>query len=229
MNWWAGECQRLGVEVRTSAEADAALLTRPTPDLVVVATGSRPVEAPVPQEGREVSQIGPYDPMPAHGHVLVRDEMGRLAALLTAERASLTAARVTLVTSLLYPGEGEGLTTVYPLIRDLAARGVKMVDRAKVTRIDGRRVLLGGLFGEPRPPVEDVDAVVTVAGAVSVAGLAREAGRAGLTVVTIGDAHLPRDVTSAVSHTARLLDGLANSPSSTLGVAVAGASTPAAS
>ena len=229
VNWWAGECQRLGVEVRTNAEADAALLTRPTHDLVVVATGSRPVEAPVPQEGREVSQIGPYDPMPAHGHVLVRDEMGRLGALLTAERASLTAARVTLVTSLLYPGEGEGLTTVYPLIRDLAARGVKMVDRAKVTRIDGRCVRLGGLFGEPRPPVEDVDAVVTVVGAVSVAGLAREAGRAGLTVVTIGDAHLPRDVTSAVSHTARLLDGLANSPSSTLGVAVAGASMPPAS
>ena len=183
MDWWASECQRLGVEVRTSAEVDAALVTRPTPDLVVVATGSRPVEAPVPQEGRDVGQIGPYDPMPAHGHVLVRDEMGRLAALLTAERASLTAARVTLVTSLLYPGEGEGLTTVYPLIRDLAARGVKMVDRAKVTRIDGRRVLLVGLFGEPRPPVR-VDAVVTVVGAVSVAGLAREAGRAGLTVVT---------------------------------------------
>ena len=95
-------------------------------------------------------------------------------ALLTAERASLTAARVTLVTSLLYPGEGEGLTTVYPLIRDLAARGVKMVDRAKVTRIDGRSLRLGGLFGEPRPPVEDVDAVVTVVGAVSVAGLATE-------------------------------------------------------
>ncbi|MFY9967909.1 MAG: FAD-dependent oxidoreductase [Roseiarcus sp.] len=224
VNWWAGECQRLGVEVHTSAEADAALLTRLAPDLVVVATGSRPVEAPVPQEGNEVSQIGPYDPIPTGGHVLVRDEMGRLAALLTAEQASLGAVRVTLVTSLLYPGEGDGLTTVYPLIRDVAARGVTMIDRAKVTAIDGRRVLLKGLFGEARPPVEDVDAVVAVVGAVSVADLAIEARRAGLTVVTIGDAHLPRDVTSAVSHAARLLDGLANSPSDALGVSIAGAS-----
>ncbi len=151
--------------------------------------------------------------MPEGGHVLVRDEMGHLAALLTAERASLTAARVILVTSLLHPGEGDGLTTVYPLIRDLAARGVKMIDRTKVTGIDGRRVLLKGLFGEARPPVEDVDAVVAVVGAVSVADLAREARRAGLTVATIGDAYLPRDVTSAVSHAARLLDGLPNSPS----------------
>jgi 2,4-dienoyl-CoA reductase-like NADH-dependent reductase (Old Yellow Enzyme family) len=224
VNWWAGECERLGVEVRTSAEADAALLTRLTPDLVVVATGSRPVEAPVPQRGDSLSQIGPYDPIPAGGHVLVRDEMGRLAALLTAERASLSASRVTLVTLLLHPGEGDGLTTVYPLIRDVAARGVTMVDRAKVTGIDGRRVLLEGLFGEARPPVEDVDAVVTVVDAVSVAGLAIETGRAGLTVVTIGDAHLPRDVTSAVSHAARLLDGLANSPSYALGVSIASSS-----
>ena len=210
VNWWAGECERLGVEVQTSVQADAALLTRLTPDLVVVATGSRPVEAPVPQQGDSVSQIGPYDPVPAGRHVLVRDEMGRLAALLTAERASLSAACVTLVTSLLHPGEGDGLTTVYPLIRDVAARGVTMVDRTKVTRIDGRRVLLEGVFGEARPPVEGVDAMVTVVGAVSVAGLAIETGRVGLTVVTIGDAHLPRDVTSAVSHAARLLDGLAN-------------------
>ena len=205
-------------------EADAALLTRLTPDLVVVATGSRPVGARVPQQGDSVGQIGPYDPIPVGGHVLVRDVMGRLGALLTAERASLSAARVTLVTSLLHPGEGDGLTTVYPLIRDLAARGVTMVDRAKVTRIDGRRVLLEGVFGETRPPVEDVDAVVGVVDAISVAGLAMEAGRAGLTVVTIGDAHLPRDVTSAVSHAARLLDGLANLPAYAFGVSVAGTS-----
>jgi dimethylglycine catabolism A len=224
VNWWAGECERLGVEVRTGVEADAHLLARLTPDLVVVATGSRPVEAPVPQQGDSLSQIGPYDPIPAGGHVLVRDEMGRLAALLTAERASLNAARVTLVTSLLHPGEGDGLTTVYPLIRDVAARGVTMVARAKVSRIDGRRVLLEGVFGEARPPVEDVDAVVAVVDAISVAGLALEASRAGLAVVTIGDAHLPRDVTSAVSDAARLLEGLANSPPSTLGVSIAGAS-----
>ena len=223
VNWWAGECQRLGVEVRTSAEADAHLLTRLAPDLVVVATGSKPVEAPVPQKGDSLRQMGPYDPIPASGHVLVRDEMGHLAALLTAERASLSAARVTLVTTL-YPGEGDGLTTVCPLIRDVAARGVTMIDRAKVTGVDGRSVLLKGLFGEARPRVEDVEAVVSVVGAVSVAGLAIEVSRAGLTVVTIGDAHLPRDVTSAVSHAARLVEGLANSPSNPLRVSIAGAS-----
>jgi dimethylglycine catabolism A len=213
VNWWSGECERLGVDVRTGAEVDAALLTRMAPDLVVVATGSWPVRAPVPHRGDGLRQIGPYDPIPAGGHVLVRDEMGHLAGLLTGERASLSARRVTLVTSLLHPGEGEGLATIYPLIRDVAARGITMVDRAKVTGIDGQRVMLKGVFGEARPPVEDVDAVVTLVDAVSVAGLALETRDAGLTVVTIGDAHQPRDVTSAVSHAARLVVAPVNSRS----------------
>jgi hypothetical protein len=213
VNWWSGECERTGVDARTGATADAALLTGMAPDLVVVATGSRPVDAPVPHRGGGVRQIGPYDPIPAGGHVLVRDEMGHLAALLTAERASLNARRVTLVTSLLHPGEGEGLATLYPLIRDVAARGIVIVDRAKVTGIEGQRVLLEGVFGEARHPVEDVDAVVTLVDAVSLADLAQQTRRAGLTTVTIGDAHLPRDATSAVSHAARVVDGLAVSRS----------------
>ena len=196
------------------ATADVALLSRMAPDLVVVATGSSPVDAPVPHTSAGARQIGPYDPIPPGGHVLVRDEMGHLAALLTAERASLSARRVTLVTSLLHPGEGEGLATLYPLIRDVAARGIVIVDRAKVTGIEGQRVLLDGVFGEARHPVEDVDTVVTLVDAVSLADLAQETRRAGLTTVTIGDAHLPRDVTSdAVSHAARVVNGLAVSRS----------------
>ena len=55
--------------------------------------------------------FGPYDAPAEGGHVLVRDEMGRLAAMLTAERLSLGWKRVTLVTSALHPGEGDGITT----------------------------------------------------------------------------------------------------------------------
>jgi 2,4-dienoyl-CoA reductase-like NADH-dependent reductase (Old Yellow Enzyme family) len=213
VNWWSDECERASVDVRTGVSADVALLSRMAPDLVVVATGSSPVDAPVPHTSAGARQIGPYDPIPPGGHVLVRDEMGHLAALLTAERASLSARRVTLVTSLLHPGEGEGLATLYPLIRDVAARGIVIVDRAKVTGIEGQRVLLDGVFGEARHPVEDVDAVITLVDAVSLAGLAQETRRAGLTTVTIGDAHLPRDVTCAVSHAARVVNGLALSGS----------------
>ncbi len=209
IDWWARECGRLGVAVRLGATASVGSLVEEAPDLVVVATGSVPVLRPVPRADAALVEVGPYDPVPPGGHVLVRDTMGGLAALLTAERLSLTAARVTLVTSLLHPGEGDGITTVYPLLRDCAARGIAIVDRATVTAIAGRDVHLRGVFGEARPPVIGVDAIVSVLDTEADDALAAPLAARGMQVLTIGDARLPRDVTAAVADAARLLDALA--------------------
>jgi 2,4-dienoyl-CoA reductase-like NADH-dependent reductase (Old Yellow Enzyme family) len=209
IDWWGGECARLGIALRLGTAAGADDVIAGAPDLVVVATGSTPVLRPVPQTGEAVMQAGPYDRLPDGGHVVVRDEMGGAAAMLTAERLSLSARCVTLVTSLLHPGEGDGITTVYPLLRDLSARGVRVIDRAKVARVEGRRVHLAAVFGEHRAPVEDVDALVCVIDTVSRADLAAPLRASGLATLVIGDAHLPRDVTSAVAHAARTIDGLA--------------------
>ena len=209
IDWWEQECARLGIAIHSGHPAEAAAVIARGPDLVVIATGSTPVVRPVRQDGAEVAQVGPYDDIPEGSHVLLRDEMGGLAALLTAERLSRRASRVTLVTSLLHPGEGDGITTVYPLLRDLAARGVRIVDRAKVSRIERRRAHLVGTFGEERPVIEDVDVLVCVINVVSRAELVAPLRAAGLATLVIGDAHLPRNVTSAVAHAARAIDGLA--------------------
>jgi hypothetical protein len=206
IHWWELEAKRLGVTVRLGEKATASALVARAPALVVVATGSIPASRPVARSGSAISEIGPYDRFPPGAHVVVRDEMGGLAALLTAERASLTAARVTLVTSLLHPGEGEGLTTVYPLIRDCAARGIAIVDRAKIERIDGRTVHLTGVFGEARTAIADVDVLVSVLDTTAQADLGPPLMAHDLHVITIGDARLPRDVTAAVADAARLLD-----------------------
>ncbi|HEY1943026.1 MAG TPA: NAD(P)-binding protein [Roseiarcus sp.] len=206
VDWWGREAERLGVELRLGEAATVADIMRQAPDLVVIATGSTPVLRPAPRHDAPIPEVGPYDPVAPGGHVVVRDEMGGLAALLTAERLSLTAARVTLATSMLHPGEGEGLTTTYPLIRDCAARGVAIVDRAKVASIEGRTVHLSGVFGEARPPIQDVDAVVSVLDAVADCDLAAPLMARGVLVLTIGDARLPRDVTAATADAARLID-----------------------
>jgi 2,4-dienoyl-CoA reductase-like NADH-dependent reductase (Old Yellow Enzyme family) len=204
--WWAGELARLGVTVRLGEDAGAEALGAERPDLVVIATGSAPVLRPALRFGAAVPEIGPYDPIVAGSHALVRDEMGGLAALLTAERLSLTAARVSLATSLLHPGEGDGLTTVYPLIRACAERGIAIFDRCKVSAIEGRTVHLKGVFGEARPPVEDVDVVVSTLDTASRSELAEPLLARGLHSLLVGDARLPRDVTAAVADAARLVD-----------------------
>jgi hypothetical protein len=197
-------------------------LASEAPDLAVIATGSVPVLRPAPCVGASVPEIGPYDTLPRGGHLVVRDEMGGLAALLTAERLSLTADRVTLATSMLHPGEGEGLTTVYPLIRDCAARGVAILDRCKVATIEGRTVHLRGVFGETRPPIEDVDGVVSTLDLAAQCELAAPLLARGLHTIVIGDARLPRDVTAAVADAARLLEPNAISFRSPISAAVVG-------
>jgi hypothetical protein len=130
--------------------------------------------------------------------VLVLDEVGRLPAMLTAERLAQGWAQVTLVTSALHPGEGEGITTAYSLLRSLGRAGVTVVDRATLAGVDGRDAILRGVFDEMRPPVRGVDAVVRLSGAVSETGLQPGLRALGLDVRLIGDAKLPRDVTAAV-------------------------------
>jgi dimethylglycine catabolism A len=206
IEWWKDEATRLGVTIRLGESASVEGLAAEAPDLVVIATGSVPLLRPAPRLGGAVLEIGPYDPAPQRGHILVRDEMGGLAALLTAERMSLTAARVTLATSMLHPGEGDGLTTVYSSIRDCAARGVAILDRCKVAAIEGRTVHLHGVFGETRPSITDVDVVVSTLDSVAECDLAEPLVARGLLTIVIGDALLPRDVTAAVADAARRLD-----------------------
>jgi hypothetical protein len=182
------------VTLRQRADVDVVVAMRPSH--VLLATGSRPVPAPL--DAPPVPVYGPSDAPATGGHVLVQDEIGRLAALLTAERLAQSWSRVTLVTSAIHPGEGEGLTTAYPLLRDVARAGVTVLDRARVSGFHGRDAVLTGLFDETRPPVRDVDAVVSLGGAVSDVALLPGLRAAGIDARPIGDARLPRDVTAAV-------------------------------
>ena len=195
--WWGDELGRLGVDVRLGEEAVPSRVLGLRPSVTLLATGSTPIPAEPPSPDAPPS-YGPYDIPAAGGHVLVRDEMGRLAAMLTAERLSDGWKKVTLVTSALHPGEGEGITTAYSLIRALGQRGIAIIDRAKVTGFTGKTAAISGVFGERREAVHDVDAVVSLLGATSRIPLLAPLRDAGLDVRVIGDARLPRSVTEAV-------------------------------
>ncbi len=196
IGWWEDELDRLNVEVRTGQEATVDGVLALQPSVTLLASGSTLL--PDTNLAGSGPLFGPYDVPASGGHALVRDEMGRLAAMLTAERLAQRWSQVTLVTSALFPGEGDGLTTSYSLIRALAQRGVTVIDRAKVTSVEGGTATLKGVFGEAREAVTGVDAVVSLLGAVSRAPLLAGLREAGLDVRAIGDAKLPRSVTEAV-------------------------------
>jgi 2,4-dienoyl-CoA reductase-like NADH-dependent reductase (Old Yellow Enzyme family) len=210
LDWWQSELQALQVRVVTGATSDLDTLLALRPDAVVVATGSVPLPAAVQGLGDPVPAYGPYDAPAAGGHVLVHDTVGRLPAMLTAERLVEGWERVTFVTSGVHPGEGEGLTTAYSMLRALGRLGVTVIDRARLVRLEGRTAVLAGVFDEPRGPVADLDAIVSLVGSVGVTDLALEQALRdhGIQVVRIGDARLPRGVTEAVRDAASLDDML---------------------
>lgn len=158
----------------------------------------------MPQSGGMVAQLSPYAALdhPGGDHILVRDEMGRLGGMLIAEQLKERWRRVTLVTSMMFPGEGEGITTTYTLLRALAEAGVTIIDRAKPSRIEGKRVHLHGVFGETRGSVDAVQAIATVVGSISDSALVAPLRKAGVPTYVIGDAKLPREVADAVEDAA---------------------------
>ena len=81
-----------------------------------------------------------------------------------------------------------------------------IIDRARVTAIEDRTVRLSGVFAESRPPIEDVDAVVSVLDSIADVALAAGLAAQGMHVIAIGDCRLPRDVTAAVADAGRLYD-----------------------
>ncbi|CAM5762927.1 N-methylproline demethylase [Labrys miyagiensis] len=199
--WWEDELERLGIDVRLGEKASVETIRALQPSVVLLASGSVPVPAAVAGTG-EAPSFGPYDVPAAGGHVVVYDEMGRLPGMLTAERLAQGWKKVTFVTSMLHPGEGEGLTTAYSLLRSLAGFGVEIVDRAKIERIEGRDAVLKGVFGERRATLRDIDAVVSLGSIVSHSPLLEPLRAARIAVRLVGDAKLPRGVTEAVQDAA---------------------------
>jgi hypothetical protein len=123
--------------------------------------------------------------------------------MLVAERLAAGAAeRVTLVTGRIHVGEGEGITTLFPLIRRLAEVDVAVIERAVPAALAAGRLHLRGVFGEARPAV-DVDAVVVCGEGRPRTELVAPLREAGIEPLLVGDALRPRRAHDAVADGAR--------------------------
>jgi hypothetical protein len=81
---------------------------------------------------------------------------------------------------------------------------VRIIERARPTRIEGATVVVEGLFGGEPKRIENVDVLARWAVAISETSLADELRSAGVRVELIGDALLPRRVYNAVQEGATL-------------------------
>src|SRR5262249_1626741 len=107
LDWWRAELDRLRVELLLQRSPGIEELRQIRPTLVLLATGSHPLKQTIQVDGSLVPQLSPYEALdlPAGDHIVVRDEVGRLGAMLIAEQLKQRWTKVTLVTSELHPGE----------------------------------------------------------------------------------------------------------------------------
>jgi mycofactocin system FadH/OYE family oxidoreductase 2 len=193
-----GECRAAGVEVRTGVEVDAALVAREAPDVVVLATGARPV-APAWADGsvvdvRDVLR-GAVRP---RGRVLVYDELGFHQAPAAAELLAARGCHVEIMTPAMVVAQDLGTTLDMELFhrRAHAAGIVLTTDRVVTGAADGRVDVLHHPTGATEHrDVERVVAVVPPEPDDALWTALRDGPRP---VHRIGDCLAPRRVPSAI-------------------------------
>lgn len=207
--WQRRTLTRLGVDIRLSTRARALDIAELAPDEVILATGAPDIAVEVPSDGTVgVLTADEVFGLPLTGSVVVYDIPGAIDAMLIAEYAAAQGARTTLVTSRIHVGEGEGVNSLFPMLRTLAEAGVDCVERARLTGISRGRVLVEGIFGDPERALP-ADHLVTWAGGTPDLTLSAELDALGVRHRVIGDAVRPRRFADATSEAKLATDGLA--------------------
>ncbi len=199
------EARRAGVEIVTHSAADPALVASLAPDLVVVATGSRPYRPPLEIMGSphllDVDGVLLGGPVP-RGHVVVVDWRGDWTGVGVARLLAERGNRVTLAT----PGYGAG-ESLQQYVRDeqlaaLARSRVTVLALVRPYGVDDDSVYLQHVLTEELVVLEGVAAVVLATGRCANDDLVDGLGGPGDALTVIGDCAAPRTVEEAV------LDGL---------------------
>jgi pyruvate/2-oxoglutarate dehydrogenase complex dihydrolipoamide dehydrogenase (E3) component len=190
----AAECARAGVVVRTGVRATAVAVRAEAPDVVVLATGTRPVRPDWAGDSDRVVDVrdvltGAAAPA---GHVLVVDDLGTAAATSVAELLATRGCTVEVATAALLVGPDLGLTLDRPgWERRAAALGIRRTTERPVTAVDGRTVRL---LHHPTGAAEErtVDAVVVASAPRADDELWSALRGSGLEVHRVGDCPAPR-------------------------------------
>jgi 2,4-dienoyl-CoA reductase-like NADH-dependent reductase (Old Yellow Enzyme family) len=196
------EVRRLGVDLRLATPATAVAVVADAPDLVVVATGARPLAPAFPVRGdaRVVTVwdllSGSFGSVPSRA-VVVDDLAGFWHAVSAAERLAELGAQVELVTGARAVGLAIPPESVAGAYSRLRANGVRLRPLSSVTSVEGTVVhLADAITGEPSQLSADL-VVVKTGMRVNDELLHELEGRVP-TLAVIGDCGSPRRITHAV-------------------------------
>jgi 2,4-dienoyl-CoA reductase-like NADH-dependent reductase (Old Yellow Enzyme family)/thioredoxin reductase len=196
----AAQCRKLGVDIRLGIEADAAVVLREKPDVVVIATGARPLRPVLP--GFDPLGVSAWDVLlgkevPGR-RVLVIDEQYEQEGPSVAEYLLDRNHAVHMVTSERTIGSFLGATTGPPVFQRLFKKGVQLHCNLEVLRLEQGRAIARNVWSDHEEILEPFDAFVYAYGGEAVCGLEMELEGKVRRVELIGDCFAPRSLQHAI-------------------------------
>lgn len=210
-DWQTRTVRELGVDVRLGRECDLAMVRELGPDVLILATGSRPrcdgVQYPLPRTPPAVPADLPWLSSwtvlsgggPGHGdRVLVLDETGHHEAVATLSSLLARGCEVTVVTAQdqFAPLLARSVLTT-PVLEFLARHAVRIIHRTLVRSVRHGGVVLQEM-DSGRCLDQAVDAIVAITPNRAHAPLGELPRRPGLDVHVVGDCLSPRLLGAAV-------------------------------
>lgn len=201
--WLINQIEKLDIDVRMGAMADAEMVLRESPDAVVVATGSTPKEKPFPGEYGAPDVV--TTPQILNGEVeggqkvLLIDLDGHHQATGTAEFLADHGKEVHIITSSLYVGDQLGpLQDLFLTRQRLAKKGVTFTPDIAVLEIQGTLVKGLNVYSNETMEFQGYDTVVLAAGNVSMDRLYFDLKGKIPELYRIGDCVAPRKTDIAI-------------------------------
>lgn len=206
--WQESELARLRVDVQLNVDVDIAQVEAACPDVVVLATGSTPVDITVPSDG-SVEIITPeqlFSLQTLPPTAVVYETIGELDGAILVDYLQSYGTETSLATSRIHVGEGDGINTLVPMLRHLSEAETNMLERVNLAEIRDGHAIFRGTFGGTKAHCLPADLVVAWGGGVPDDGLFTELRSNGYSVLRAGDVSRPRRITDAVADAKNVVD-----------------------
>ncbi|MEW6663841.1 MAG: FAD-dependent oxidoreductase [Thermodesulfobacteriota bacterium] len=205
--------KKLGVRVVTGLQVTPEFVLREDPDAVIVATGSKPGNRPLPGEYGPPGVLDVWEALsgawPVGPKVLFVDENGGHHATATVEMLADQGKAVTMVTSDLFIGMELGpLGDLYLSRQRLLQKGVTFVTDVVMDRIENRKAVGRDIYTNEPVHFEGLDTIILDMGNVAEEALYFQLKGKVREIHRIGDCVAPRGIDTAILEARRAGESL---------------------
>jgi NADPH-dependent 2,4-dienoyl-CoA reductase/sulfur reductase-like enzyme len=197
--WLAQQCRKLGVHIRLHCEATVARVMSASPDVVIVATGARPLVPNLPGIASAVDAWSVLNGhLPSGERIAVIDEEYGFQGPNAAEVLLDAGRRVDIVTSMEAICSLLGATTRPPVYQRLFRKGIVLHPHLRVRAIEGDVLITENAWSGTMGQLSGYDAVVYAFGGQAVDALYRECKDKVPLCFAVGDCFAPRTLQHAI-------------------------------